>query len=94
VALKGIRENKVNIRLTPLNILTSCLLVSIAYLIIYPDREGWRLLGSISLLVIAVISGIADLLFRRWIKDLKRIWIIEIVFIIFAAISIVIIQKI
>ncbi|MBC8052700.1 MAG: hypothetical protein H7Y13_06520 [Sphingobacteriaceae bacterium] len=74
------------VRLTPLNIFTSVLLVSIAYLFIYRDSEGWRMLGSVSLLVMAVLSFFTDLIFRKFIKDLKRIWIIELLFIIFAAV--------
>ena len=83
-----------SIRLTPLNILTSVLLVAIAYLFIYQDNEGWRVLGSVSVLGLALLSFITDLIFRRLIKDLKRIWIVELVFIIFAAVLMVLLQKI
>jgi hypothetical protein len=38
------------LRLTPLNILTSLLLVSIAYLLLFPDENGFRELGSIPLI--------------------------------------------
>ena len=81
------------LRLTPLNILTSIILVSIAYLLIYQDAEGWRLLGTVSLIVIAILCFITDLIFRRFVKDLKRIWIIELVFIIFAAVLMVLIGR-
>lgn len=80
------------LRLTPLNILTSVIVVSIIYLLIYRDTEGWRVLGTIPLILLAVLSFITDLLFRRFIKDIKRIWIIELVFIIFAAILMLLIQ--
>jgi lysylphosphatidylglycerol synthetase-like protein (DUF2156 family) len=81
------------VRLTPLNILTSITLVSIAYLLLNRDGEGWRVLGTVSLFVLAALSFITDLIFRKFIKDLKRIWIIEVVFIIFAAVVMMIIQK-
>ena len=75
-----------SIRITPLNITSSTLLVSAAYLVIFADREGWRLLGTIPLLSMAVISIVADLLFRRAIVNLKRIWIVESLFIIFVGV--------
>ena len=81
------------LRLTPLNILTSIILVSIAYLLIYQDTEGWRVLGTVSLIVIAILCFITDLIFRRFVKDLKRIWIIELVFIIFAAVLMVLLGR-
>ncbi|MGV3507700.1 MAG: hypothetical protein ACO1N7_00320 [Sphingobacteriaceae bacterium] len=81
------------LRLTPLNILTSIILVSIVYLLIYQDTEGWRVLGTVSLIVIAILCFITDLIFRRFVKDLKRIWIIELVFIIFAAVLMVLIGR-
>ena len=81
-----------NLRLTPLNIISSVLLVSIAYLLIFPDENGWRQLGTIPLLVMFVISFISDLIFRRLLQDIKRIWLIEILFIIFVVILIILIQ--
>ena len=80
------------LRLTPLNLLTSVLIVSIIYLLIYRDAEGWRVLGTIPLIFLVLLSFLADLIFRRFIKDIKRIWIIELVFIIFATILMVLIQ--
>lgn len=79
-------------RLTPLNILTSVLIVCISYLVIFRDSEGWRLLGTVSLGILAILSFITDLIFRRIVKDLKRIWIIEILFIIFALVLYMLIQ--
>jgi hypothetical protein len=82
------------LRLTPLNILTAVLVVSISYLLVDRDTEGWRVLGAIPLVLLAVLSFITDLIFRRFVKDIKRIWIIELVFIIFATILMLLIQKI
>lgn len=81
------------IRLTPLNIVSAILLVCVGYLLINADQSGWRLLGSIPLMAFALVSFISDLLFRKFLIDLKRIWIIEILFIIFVAVLIIVIQK-
>ncbi|MEJ7778150.1 MAG: hypothetical protein WKF68_01065 [Daejeonella sp.] len=80
------------LRFTPLNIISSVLLVSIAYLLLYPDENGWRQLGSIPLVILFVLSFISDLIFRRLIQDLKRIWLFELLFIIFVAILIALIR--
>ena len=79
-------------RLTPLNILTSVCLVCVCYLLLFTDSEGWIILGSIPLLILSVLSFITDLIFRRFIQDLKRIWIIEILFIIFALVLYMLIE--
>lgn len=81
-----------NVRLTPLNILTALLLVSIVYLLLFPDEHGWRYLGAISLGGILILSFMSDLLFRRLIIDLKRIWLFELVFLIFVAVLILLIR--
>ncbi len=80
------------LRLTPLNILSSVVLVSLAYLLLFPDENGWRYLGSIPLVVLLFISLISDLLFRRLIVDLKRIWLFELLFLIFVVVLIVLIR--
>ncbi len=81
------------LRLTPLNIISSVLLVSIGYLLIYQDETGWRQLGSIPLIILFILSFISDLIFRRLIQDLKRIWLFELLFIIFVAVLIVLIRS-
>jgi len=81
-----------NLRLTPLNILSSVLLVSIGYLLIYPDENGWRYLGAIPLGILLIISLVSDLWFRRLIVDLKRIWLFEVLFLIFVVVLILLIR--
>jgi len=71
------------LRLTPLNIVSSLLLVSIAYVLFFPDENGFRELGSILLIILLILSFITDQVFRRFIPQLKRIWLIELLFIIF-----------
>ncbi len=80
------------LRLTPLNLLSSTLLVSLVYLFLFPDDNGWRYLGSIPLFFLLLVTLIADLIFRRLIVDLKRIWLFELLFLIFVAVLIVLIK--
>lgn len=80
------------LRLTPLNILTSLLIVSIAYLLLFPDDNGFRKLGSIPLIILLILSFITDQVFRRYIPDLKRIWLIELLFLIFVAVLMILIK--
>jgi len=77
------------LRLTPLNILSSLLIVSIAYLLLFPDQNGFRKLGSIPLIILLILSFIIDQVFRRYISELKRIWLIELLFLIFVAVLMV-----
>lgn len=79
-------------RLTPLNIISASLLVISACLLINADLGGWRLLGTIPILVLIVLSFISDLFFRNLLSDIKRIWLFELVFIIFVAVLIVLIR--
>ncbi len=80
-------------RLTPLNIISAALLVIAVYLIIYRDTSGWRLLGSIPVLLIMFICFAADILFRTYLKNTKRVWIVELVFIIFAILTIMVVKQ-
>lgn len=81
------------LRLTPLNILSSVLLVSIAYLLANADESGWRELGIIPLLVMFLLCTVSDLIFRRLIPGIKRIWLFEILFLIFVTVFILLIRK-
>ncbi len=74
------------LRLTPLNILTSLLIVGISYLLLFPDESGFRELGSIPLIILLILSFITDQVFRRFIPELNRIWLIELLFLIFVAV--------
>lgn len=79
---------------SPLNIVTAFFLVSSGYLLAFPDEAGWRRLGAIPLLVLAVLAFIVDVLFKTYIKDIKRIWIVELAFIIFAAVLTILLGKV
>ena len=69
-------------RLTPLNIVTAL---------------GLGLLGGgFYLLIIGclvAVTFVSDMIFRFTLKDLKRIWIVELVFIVLTATIILILQK-
>ncbi len=80
------------LRLTPLNIVSSLILVSIAYLLLFPDENGFRELGSIPLIILLILSFITDQVFRRFIPMLKRIWLIELLFLIFVAVLTILIK--
>ena len=81
------------LKVSPLNIATSFLLVSAIYLYLFKDAEGWRVLGIIPLLVLAVLAFISDVFFKTYIRDIKRIWIVELAFIIFAAVLMILIKR-
>ncbi|SDL77938.1 hypothetical protein SAMN05421813_102121 [Daejeonella rubra] len=80
------------LRLTPLNILTSLLIVSAAFLPQFPDVKGFRELGRIPLFILIILCFITDQVFRRFIPELKRIWLIELLFLIFVAVLMILIK--
>lgn len=85
-------------RLTPLNIVTALGLALLVASFFEPAATGR---GQVNfggfykwlLLALVVVTFISDLIFRFALKSLKRIWIIEMVFIIATAILILILQK-
>lgn len=81
-----------NLRLTPLNIVVALLIVSAIYLPTIPVLKGMPELGRIPLFIMMILCMITDQLFRRYIAKLKRIWLIEFLFLIFVAILIVLIK--
>jgi hypothetical protein len=81
-----------NLRLTPLNVVSSILIVGAAYLLIYPN-EHRAYPGILSLLLLFVLCFISDIVFRRLIRDLKRIWLFELLFIIFVGFLILLIRS-
>jgi len=82
-----------NLRLTPLNIVSSFLLVGTAYLLIFPNVTDKAYPGILSLLLLFVICFITDIVFRRLIINLKRIWLFELLFIIFVGFLILLIRS-
>ncbi|MDY0906768.1 hypothetical protein [Pedobacter sp. CFBP9032] len=86
------------LRITPLNIIGAIALGLAALNILSPknnapghvDMSGFYLLILGCLILVTFVT---DLIFRFTLKDLKRIWIIESLFIVFTTILILIIQK-
>ncbi len=81
-----------SLRLTPLNILSGILLAAIGYLLSFADGTGWRQLGTVPLICLLGLSLISDLLFRFTLNNLKRIWIVECLFLIFVLLILFIIR--
>lgn len=83
------------VKLTPLNIVSALALVTAVLYLWYRkppqhvDVSG--ILAAFSFLV-AVIAFISDLIFRKFIPSLKKLWIIESVLIVFIIILIFIIK--
>lgn len=77
-----------NLRLTPLNIVVALLIVSAIYLPTIPVVKRMPELGRIPLFIMIILCLITDQVFRKYIPKLKRIWLIEFLFLIFVAILI------
>lgn len=80
------------LRLTPLNIVTSLLLVSTIFLPPSPDGSLLRKIGGIPFFILVILSFITDQVFRRYIPELKRIWLIELLFLIFVVVLMILIK--
>lgn len=88
-----------NFRITPLNIVSAAglglvvvnLITEKSAAPIHINLDGFYLLILGCLIVVTFIT---DMIFRFTLKDIKRIWIIELVFIVIAAVLILILQKI
>lgn len=78
-------------RLTPLNILSSLLLVGSVYVLVGGD-SGRQQPGPVPLLALFVLSLVSDLVFRRLLRDIKRIWLFELLFIIFVVVLVLLIR--
>lgn len=86
------------LRLTPLNIVTA---LGIAFLVLSFFQPKTTSVGHVQMstfyqLIFAaliVVTIISDLIFRFALKDLKRIWLIETVFIALTVVIFLILQK-
>lgn len=79
-------------RLTLLNVVSAALLVALVYPLVYPDNSE-KLLSTVLLLILVIICAVADIVFRSFLRDLKRIWIVETIFVIFVAILLLIFRS-
>ncbi len=85
-------------RLTPLNIVTALGLATLAFFVVQPPQtvKGLPNLTSFYLLILGclvLITFVTDMIFRFTLKDLKKIWIVELVFIVLTAVLILLLQK-
>lgn len=79
------------LRLTPLNIVIAVLLAFAALQFFKPGSGS--LIQSLSFVLMALVCFVADIIFRRSFIAVKRIWIIELLFIIFAAVIFALIRR-
>ncbi len=79
-------------RVSPLNMVIASLLVAIGYQVLDLDNSHFPWSAGY-LILMAVACFAADLIFRSFLPDLKRIWIVELSFIIFVAILMFIIRS-
>lgn len=76
-------------KLTPLNITLACILV---WVISEWSNEQEKIMSWGWLLVLTVFLAVIDLGFRLFFKDLKRIWLLQIGFILLVGILMVILK--
>ncbi|WP_426328302.1 hypothetical protein [Pedobacter sp. R-06] len=87
------------IRITPLNIVSAIGLGLVAVNLVSEkstaprqvDMSGFYLLILGCLILVTFIT---DMIFRFTLKDIKRIWVVELIFIFIAAILMLILQKV
>lgn len=86
------------LRLTPLNIVAALGIALLIVVSMQPKAKtaGHNELGALYLFILGslvVVSFVSDLIFRFILKDLKRIWLVETVFIAIAITLFLILQK-
>jgi hypothetical protein len=85
------------VKLTPLNIVTSLGLVAGVLLTFSPDppmpvqKDINHIMVVLSFLT-AVVAFISDLIFRKFIPEVKRLWLVESSLIVFTVILVVILK--
>ncbi|WP_029275371.1 hypothetical protein [Pedobacter borealis] len=88
-----------NFRITPLNIVSAIGLGLVAVNLVsekstaprHVDMSGFYLLILGCLILVTFIT---DMIFRFTLKDIKRIWVVELIFIVIAAVLMLILQKV
>lgn len=76
-------------RLSPLNIVLACVLLwGISEL----GEDGDPLFSWGWLLLLAFLIVVADILFRVWIPDTKRLWVFQVAFVIIVGICTVLVK--
>ena len=76
-------------RLTPLNIVSAVLIVLAALPYLNASESAGTPVEFYYYMLLVALCVISDLLFRGLLRNLKRIWIVELSFIIFVAVLLV-----
>ena len=76
-------------RLTPLNIVSAVLILLATLPLMKGAGRSETPVGFYYYILLVALCVISDLLFRGLLRNLKRIWIVELSFIIFVAILLV-----
>lgn len=77
-------------RLTPLNFVSAALMVLLVYPLIFSKESS----ASFTMMILLIlVCSVSDILFRTFLRDLKRIWIVEMLFVIFAVAVLLILGK-
>ncbi len=76
-------------KLTPLNITLACVLVWAVSEVGSTDRALFSWAG---LLILSVVLIVVDILFRLWTKNIQRLWIMQIGFILLVGIISILIK--
>ncbi|MEJ5960691.1 hypothetical protein [Pedobacter immunditicola] len=88
--------NPSKLRLTPLNVITAMSFMAAAWMLF--NGFGTPMEKTVNLLIFglcilgAVVSFVSDLIFRKSIPSLKNLWIVEIAFLVFTVVLILIIK--
>ena len=86
------------LRITPLNIITA---LAFAFLVTSifqtkPAGQHFDMSGFYKFILgcLILVTFITDMIFRFTLKDIKRIWVVELIFIVIAAVLMLILQKV
>jgi hypothetical protein len=87
------------LRITPLNIIGAIGLGLVAFTILSSEKHAPRQVdfSGFYLLILGcliLVTFITDLIFRFTLKDVKKIWMVESIFIVITAVLMLIIQRI
>lgn len=87
-----------SLRITPLNIVSAIGLGLVTLNLLSEKTTAPRHINmsGFYLLILGcliLVTFITDLIFRFTLKDIKRIWVVELIFIVIAAVLMVILQK-
>ncbi|PWG80160.1 hypothetical protein DDR33_13260 [Pararcticibacter amylolyticus] len=77
-------------RLTPLNFVSAALMVLLVYPLVFSKESG---VSFTMMILLILVCSVSDILFRTFLRDLKRIWIVEMLFVIFAVAVLLILGK-